>query len=111
MINCKVGGGDCSGGDPWSVFEYAHNNGLPDSTCENYEATNLNPNRTTCSDIDLCMDCTPPVPSPGQFLPENCRAVPFKKYYVSDYYKVSGADQMKAEIFMNGPISCGIYLS
>lgn len=32
----------------------------------------------------------------------------YKKYYVSDYYSLSGADKMKAEIYQNGPISCGM---
>lgn len=39
---------------------------------------------------------------------ENCWAVEYKKYYVSDYYSVRGADNMKAEIYKNGPLSCGI---
>jgi len=32
-------------------------------------------------------------------------------YYIDDYYDVSGATAMKAEIYLNGPISCGLYQS
>jgi len=32
------------------------------------------------------------------------------RYYVSEYYDVKGADQMKAEL-QNGPISCGIHVT
>ena len=55
------------------------------------------------------MDCHHPAPGPSETFFENCKAIPYKKYYVSDYYKVAGVDQMKAEIFTNGPISCGIF--
>jgi cathepsin X len=34
--------------------------------------------------------------------------VDYKKHYVTHYYGVAGVDQMKAELFKNGPISCGI---
>jgi len=62
-----------------------------------------------CEDIDLCRDCTWPPPPAGDDGLDGCTAVPFKKYYVSEYYKLSGVDQMKAELAANGPISCGIH--
>jgi len=34
--------------------------------------------------------------------------VKYKKYYASHFYSLSGADKMKAELYKNGPISCGI---
>jgi len=54
------------------------------------------------------MDCVGPAPAVGESGLENCAAVDFKKYYVSDYYSFSGVDKMKAELYQNGPISCGI---
>ena len=36
IINCR-GGGSCNGGNPGGVYEYIHENGVPDETCQNYE--------------------------------------------------------------------------
>jgi len=104
MINCKAGG-DCNGGNPGGVYEFAYSQGIPDSSCEQYVAENLG---HTCGAIDKCKDCTwPPCPV-GQTCQDKCWAVDYKKYYASHYYHVRGAAQMKAEIASHGPISCGI---
>jgi hypothetical protein len=67
---------------------------------------------TTCEDIDICRDCHPPAPAEGVPGIVNCTAIlKYKRHYISDLYKVSGADKMKAEIAANGPISCGIYMT
>lgn len=50
-----------------------------------------------------------PPPAEGDSGLENCTAVEDTKYYVSDYYSVKGVDQMKAELYAHGPISCGIH--
>jgi cathepsin X len=106
MVNCQAGG-DCNGGDPSGVYDYAYTTGIPDSSCEQYVAKNLNKN--SCDAIDVCRDCRGPPPAEGQSGLDNCWAVTnYKKYYASNYYSISGADQMKAEIFKNGPIACGI---
>merc|ERR1719329_1717817 len=47
-------GGDCEGGDPMDVFEYAYKTGVPDSSCEQYVAHDLD---HVCSDLDICRDC------------------------------------------------------
>jgi len=104
VVNCQAGG-TCSGGDPIDVFEYAYNHGIPDSSCEQYVAHDLD---HACEAIDICRDCTwPPCPV-GQTCLDKCWAVDYKKYYVSAYSGVKGIDQMKAELFKNGPIGCGI---
>lgn len=108
MINCEAGG-DCNGGDPSGVYEYAFETGIPDSSCEQYTATNLG--KSSCGPMDICKDCRGPPPAEGDDGQANCWAVDYKKYYVSDYYSVSGADKMKAELFKYGPISCGIMVT
>ncbi len=71
-----------------------------------YTATNLVGG--DCQPIDICRDCTWPPPEEGQSGIEACWAVDYKHYYVSDYYSLKGADQMKAELYKYGPISCGM---
>ena len=105
IVNCRAGG-SCNGGNPGGVYSFAYKEGIPDSSCEQYVAHNLE--KGSCEPIDKCKDCTwPPCPV-GETCQDKCWAVDYKHYYVSNYYSLSGKDKMKAEIFKNGPISCGI---
>lgn len=111
MVNCNAGG-SCNGGNPVGVYEYAFKKGIPDSSCMQYEATNINfhdATKKTCDAIDICRDCKGPSPAAKESGSENCWAVTnYRKYYASDYYYVYGPDKMKADIYKYGPISCGI---
>jgi len=40
IVNCGAGG-NCEGGNPGGVWEYAYRNGIPDSSCEQYVALDL----------------------------------------------------------------------
>jgi cathepsin X len=62
-----------------------------------------------CEGIDICRDCGGKTPRGDDTGLENCVAVTDTVYYISDYYNVKGADQMKAELALHGPISCGIH--
>ncbi|XP_011406795.1 PREDICTED: uncharacterized protein LOC100632176 [Amphimedon queenslandica] len=94
IINCR-GGGSCQGGNPGGVYEYIHRHGLPDETCQNYEARN-----GECTPIEICENCSPK---------NGCVAIQdYTKYWVGDYGSVRGPDKMKAEIYARGPIGCGI---
>lgn len=104
VVNCYEGG-SCNGGDPIEVYKYASETGLPHSSCEQYTAYNL---QHACEPIDICRDCSWPPPEEGDSGLENCRAVDHRKYYVSDYFSLSGVDAMKAELYVRGSISCGI---
>jgi cathepsin X len=106
IVNCQAGG-SCDGGNPGLVYRYAHKNGIPSGSCEQYTAYNLVDRM--CEDIDICRDCSYPPPADGEDPLARCTAVEHKKYYVSEYYKLKGVDQMKAELAANGPISCGIH--
>ena len=72
----------------------------------NYEAANLE--GKMCSDFEICRDCVGPAPPPGEQWFQDCAPVAFQHYYVSEYYAVVGATQMKAELLQHGPIECGI---
>jgi len=94
VIDCG-GAGDCGGGDPMGVYAWANSNGIPDETCNNYQAANQD-----CTAFNSCGTCQPD---------GTCNAITTEKLYmVGDYGQVSGVDQMKAELYARGPISCGI---
>eukprot|EP00640_Fibrocapsa_japonica_P000591 CAMPEP_0113935782 /NCGR_PEP_ID=MMETSP1339-20121228/2857_1 /TAXON_ID=94617 /ORGANISM="Fibrocapsa japonica" /LENGTH=625 /DNA_ID=CAMNT_0000938045 /DNA_START=148 /DNA_END=2025 /DNA_ORIENTATION=- /assembly_acc=CAM_ASM_000762 len=108
VVNCQAGG-SCDGGNPADVYHYAFHTGLPHASCMQYTALNLQDKM--CQDIDVCRDCTWPPPAEGEDGLDGCTPVAHKKYYVSDYYSVSGAHNMKAEIYHHGPIGCGIQVT
>nr|ADD38893.1 Cathepsin Z [Lepeophtheirus salmonis] len=110
IINCKAGG-DCNGGNPDAVYDFANKIGVPDMTCQLYEAKNNGPVKD-CSKPDLfvCRDCTWPPPKLGET--GNCWPKQnFKRYYVEEHGNVRGADAIKKEIWKRGPIGCGIHVT
>lgn len=103
MVNC-VTASSCNGGSANLVNEYAVTHGIPHASCLQYVAEN-----DACNDLDMCRDCVPPIPNEGEDLTSNCTAIKNDTwYYASDAYPVSGVNDMKAEIYAHGPISCGI---
>ena len=87
------------------VYIFGHKNGLPEETCQNYEARN--PDKFSCSDIQKCKDCYGPAPNNTHEKDPTCKSVPQGSYPVwkiSEYGVVRGAVNMKAEIYARGII-------
>lgn len=94
VINCGSAG-SCHGGGHLGVFRYAHEQGIPDEGCNNYQAKDQQ-----CTDFNRCADCR----GFGR-----CYAIKqYTKFRVSEYNYVHGIDRIKAEIMTRGPVSCGI---
>lgn len=105
LVN-EDGGGTCNGGNAKGVMNYIHNHGIPDETCQVYQARN-NPHDGNTS-LNICYACEP---VSGNFWPGQCNPVPegqYPTYWVGEYGSVHGADNMKAELYARGPIACGV---
>ena len=77
-----------------AVYQYAHDHGIPDESCNNYKAVNQD-----CSAFAECGACN----STG------CHAIPnYSVWKAKEYGDATGEHQMMSEIYARGPISCGI---
>jgi cathepsin X len=101
ILNCDTYDNGCHGGDPITVYQFIHENGIPEETCQLYAAEGHDTGRT-CNAIDVCMDC-----APGS---STCTAVDESVYYsygVDEYGLVNGTEAMINEL-QRGPIACTV---
>jgi len=94
LINCGTAG-SCNGGDAHAANAWIYRNGIPDVTCQQYQAKNMD-----CSAINTCMNCGS---STG------CSAVTnYTSITLAEYGTVFGDDAIMSEIFARGPVSAMI---
>jgi cathepsin X len=94
LINCGHAG-SCNGGDSNAANAYVYRNGIPDVTCQQYQAKNME-----CSDINTCMNCDP---STGCYA---IKTYPLIK--VTEHGSVKGDENIMSEIMARGPVSAYI---
>ncbi|KAG2441814.1 hypothetical protein HXX76_003423 [Chlamydomonas incerta] len=94
LIDCSGGGSCREGGDEVAAYKYVAEQGVPPETCSPYVAVD----HPACTPLQHCYACWP-----------HCRPVTaYPRLTVSEYGRVRGRLQMKAEIYARGPITCGI---
>jgi len=99
LVDC-VNGSTCHGGSPNRAYEYIRVNGIPDETCAPYLAIDQQ-----CTPENICKNCEPDFSKPDA----KCSAQKdYPLHYVAEHGTVKGEDNMKAEIYARGPISCTI---
>jgi cathepsin X len=99
LIDCGVGSCE-QGGNAGDAFAFAAKKGIAEYGCAVYRAAT--PRLQTCQDIDVCKNCP--------FFGEGpCVSVKsYQNWKSKEHGRVSGADNMKKEIYARGPIACGI---
>ncbi|CAD7934143.1 unnamed protein product [Amoebophrya sp. A25] len=83
VLNCgKDTAGSCNGGSDVTLYNYVKQHGLPDESCQVYEARDYE-----CSPFRTCMNCDPtPDGRAGNESSTGCYAVQrFGKYFVEEY--------------------------
>jgi len=96
LINCG-NAGTCNGGDSNAANRWVYENGIPDVTCQQYQAKNME-----CSAFNTCMNCDHD-PDVGCFAVEDYPTITLK-----EFGSVSGEEEIMTEIMTRGPVSAYI---
>eukprot|EP00752_Nemacystus_decipiens_P002584 g2419.t1 len=104
FINCGESHGfglGCGGGSAPDIYNFMHEVGLPDETCNAYVAEASD----SCDAEAMCMNCM--VQDDGS---KTCWPVERQsRYYVTEWGRIEGGeDAMMSEIFSRGPIGCAL---
>ena len=104
ILNCGPLAGTCNGGSAVGAFHYVRENGIPDDTCQVYQARDL-----SCTDEHRCLNCQGP-PGSSTCFPQKT----YRTYFVDQYSYIQEqnpddlVDAIKSELYLRGPIACGV---
>jgi cathepsin X len=111
LLNFKerISGGACTGGNSLKAYRFMNKYGVADDTCAPFSGINWEHGFTVADMVSVedvqnhqCFLCT---------WGGNCVFAPrefYDLYGVDEYGTVYGIEQMKAEIYARGPISCAL---
>lgn len=102
LINCGDAG-SCNGGSGGATYRWIHKNGgIPDITCMQYQAENME-----CNAFNWCRNCSPDYRNGTT----NCWAMEpstFPLIKISEYGVAMGDDEIMAEIYARGPVAVAL---
>lgn len=114
ILNCQ-GGGSCYGGSVDGVYQWLHRltlrtgSGISYETSNPYLACSSDSEEGFCGHLDLTCDDVALTCSTFTEMGGHCQQLSsYPNATISEYGEVSGAMNMKKEIYARGPISCGI---
>jgi len=114
VLNCGIG--NCEqGGSLYEVYMFAHTHGITEYGCNLYLAesgkndiylADSGKEGPKCDGTNVCRNCW------GTADIYNCfEPTAYKKWYAKEHGWVTGASDMKKEIFARGPLACSLYVS
>jgi cathepsin X len=112
LLNCQMGG-SCNGGDHLATYKAIKEYGLiPYEDCMIYQACSSDSKEEGCKNKAM-FECTPTniCKTCDTFTSRGGTCSPIMSYpnaTIASYGAIKGSDDMKIEIYKNGPIACGI---
>lgn len=108
VLNCgdadpEVEAGNCSGGSAAGYFNWTAKHGLPDDSCQEYDATDHE-----CSAFRTCMNCEKITQPDGSWVSSCYPVERYAKWFVSEWgtMKKPTAFEIRSEVQERGPIAC-----
>jgi cathepsin X len=101
-MNCVQGDTGCGGGLESDAYAYIQQHGIPDETCQPYQAKKLN-NSGNCSNYPM-LTCFNTFNRTEPLYPVST----YKKYGVKEHGLVRGEEAIKQQLVQSGPLACGV---
>tara|TARA_B110000967_G_scaffold184697_1_gene204352 strand:+ start:11605 stop:12531 length:927 start_codon:yes stop_codon:yes gene_type:complete len=112
LLNCRMGG-SCNGGNHIATYKAIHEYGsIPYEDCMIYQACSIDSKEEVCNDkkmfectaVNMCKTCDTFTANGGSCTP----IMQYPNATIASYGSIKDSDNMKSEIYKNGPIACGI---